>query len=70
MTTIKPSLDSYMKELKSLEKINKQDVKDIISWAGTRNDAAHGHWENVSDRNRIKLMLEGVNLFIRKYSEI
>lgn len=69
MTTIKLSLDSYSKELKSLGLITKQDLKDITSWGGTRNDAAHGHWGNVEDRNRIKLMLEGVNLFMRKYSE-
>jgi hypothetical protein len=69
IATIKNSLDAYSQELKKLEKINKQDLKDIISWGGTRNDAAHGHWQNVEDRQRIKLMLEGVNLFIRKYSE-
>lgn len=67
---IKPSLDAYCKELRIKELISKQDVKDITSWGGTRNDAAHGHWENVDDRNRIKLMLEGVNLFMRKYSFI
>lgn len=69
LTTIKNSLDSYSKELRKQDKITKQDLKDIVSWGGTRNDAAHGHWENVEDRNRIKLMLEGVNLFMRKYSK-
>lgn len=69
MTTIKLSLDSYSKELRSKELISKQDLKDITSWSGTRNDAAHGIWKNVEDRNRIKLMLEGVNLFMRKYSQ-
>jgi len=68
LTTIKNSLDAYSTELKRQDKISKQDLKDIVSWSGTRNDAAHGHWENVNDRNRIKLMLEGVNLFMRKYS--
>ena len=69
MTSIKNSLDAYSTELRRQEKISKQDLKDIVSWGGTRNDAAHGHWDNVDDRNRIKLMLEGVNLFMRKYSE-
>jgi hypothetical protein len=69
MTTIKLSIDSYSKELRSREMISKQDLKDITSWGGTRNDAAHGIWNNVEDRNRIKLMLEGVNLFMRKYSQ-
>lgn len=68
ITTIKNSLDAYSSELRKQEKITKQDLKDIVSWGGTRNDAAHGHWENVNDKNRIKLMLEGVNLFMRKYS--
>lgn len=70
ISTIKNSLDAYSQELKKLEKINKQDLKDIVSWGGARNDAAHGHWQNVEDRHRIRLMLEGVNLFIRKYSEV
>jgi len=69
ISTIKNSLDAYTQELRKLDKISKQDLKDITSWGGTRNDAAHGHWENVDDRQRIKLMLEGVNLFMRKYSE-
>jgi hypothetical protein len=68
LNSIKNSLDGYSSELRKQEKITKQDLKDIVSWGGTRNDAAHGHWTNVEDRNRIKLMLEGVNLFMRKYS--
>lgn len=69
LTTIKNSLDAYTTELKKLNKISKQDVKDLTSWSGIRNDAAHGHWDNVADRKRIKLMLEGVNLFMRKYGD-
>jgi hypothetical protein len=64
---IKMNIDSYAKELKSMDLISKQDMKDITSWGGMRNDAAHGHWANVEERNRVKLMLEGVNLFMRKY---
>ena len=69
LSTIKNNLTFYSTELKKQEKIKKQDVKDIISWGGIRNDAAHGHWENVKDKERVKLMLEGVNLFLRKYSK-
>ena len=65
----KPSLDSYAKSLREEELITKQDAKDITSWAGLRNHAAHGEWEEVSDKSRISLMLEGVNLFMRKYGE-
>ncbi|MBK9419833.1 MAG: hypothetical protein IPN44_02120 [Flavobacteriales bacterium] len=68
LTKIKNSIDAYAQRLRELELISKQDGKDIISWGGTRNDAAHGHWNNVEDRNRIKLMLEGVNLFMRQHS--
>ena len=64
----KEGLDTYCKLLREAELISKQDVKDITSWAGIRNHAAHGEWEEVSDRNRIRLMLEGVNLFLRKYT--
>lgn len=65
----KPSLDSYAKVLREAELITKQDVKDIISWSGLRNHAAHGEWDEVNDKNRISIMLEGVNLFMRKYGE-
>lgn len=64
---LKPGLETYAKVLRAEDMINKQDMKDITSWAGTRNDAAHGKWDEVSDKNRIRLMLEGVNLFMRKY---
>lgn len=65
----KPSLDSYAKVLREEELITKQDVKDITSWSGLRNHAAHGEWAEVNDKNRISLMLDGVNLFMRKYGE-
>ena len=63
----KPSLDSYSKLLRENDLITKQDSKDITSWAGLRNHAAHGEWEEVDDKKRISLMLEGVNFFMRKY---
>jgi len=65
----KPSLDSYAKVLREAELITKQDIKDITSWSGLRNHAAHGEWSEVNDKTRISLMLEGVNLFMRKYGE-
>jgi hypothetical protein len=64
----KPGIDTYCKTLRTADLISKQDAKDITSWAGIRNDAAHGEWEKVSDRARIRLMLEGVNLFMRQKS--
>ena len=62
----KAGIDAYTKVLRAAELISKQDVKDITSWAGVRNHAAHGEWDKVSNRNRIRLMLEGVNLFMRQ----
>ena len=38
----------------------KQDIKDITSWSGLRNHAAHGEWDLVSDRRQVDLMLQGV----------
>ncbi|CAH0354820.1 hypothetical protein [Aquabacterium sp. CECT 9606] len=65
----KPSIDSYGQVLLAEELITKQDMKDIIAWGGLRNHAAHGEWEEVSDRTRASIMLDGVNLFLRKYSQ-
>jgi len=65
----RPSLDAYATTLRSEELITKQDMKDIASWGGTRNHAAHGEWEEIGDKSRINLMLEGVNLFMRKYGD-
>lgn len=63
----KPGIQAYADALREAELITKQDMKDITSWAGIRNHAAHGEWEQVSDKQRITLMLEGVNLFMRRY---
>ena len=64
----KPGLETYSQVLRDAGLITKQDGKDITSWAGVRNHAAHGEWNEVSDKARVSLMLEGVNLFMRKYS--
>jgi len=64
----KPSLDSYAKILREAELITKQDIKDITAWVGIRNYAAHGEWNEVGDRARVRLMLESVNLFMRQYA--
>ena len=64
----KPTIDVYAKALRQNESIDKQDYKDITAWAGIRNNAAHGLWELVKDREKINIMLAGVSIFIRKYS--
>jgi hypothetical protein len=63
----KPSLEVYAHVLAGADLITKQDVKDITAWAGLRNHAAHGQWGEVGDKQRASIMLEAVNLFIRKY---
>jgi hypothetical protein len=60
-------IDAYAKALLGSGLIDKQDIKDLTSWAGIRNDAAHGNWDQVSDPARIRLMLEGVNHFMRRH---
>lgn len=65
----KPSIDIYALALLGKDFLSKQDHKDILSWAGLRNDAAHGYWDKVKDREQIKLMLYGVNSFINRYSK-
>jgi hypothetical protein len=65
----KPGIDAYVKTLRAADSISKQDVKDITSWAGIRNHAAYGEWDAVGNRNRVRLMLEGVNLFMRQSEE-
>jgi len=64
----KPGMDNYATVLRDAELLTRQDCKDIIAWAGLRNHAAHGEWDEVSDRSRVSLMLDGVNLFMRKYA--
>ena len=61
----KPSIDAYAGTLREAELIDKQDAKDIASWAGLRNYAAHGDWDQVADKNRVAIMIEGINLFMR-----
>lgn len=63
----KPCLDTYAQVLLAEELLTKQDMKDITAWGGLRNHAAHGEWNEVSDKQRAAIMLDGVNLFLRKY---
>jgi hypothetical protein len=64
----RPGLATFAQILREADLITKQDAKDIESWGGLRNYAAHGEWDQVSDIPRIRLMLEGVNLFMRRYA--
>ena len=65
---LKPGIETYSQILRTANLIGEQVGKDTTSWAGIRNHAAHGEWNEVADKIRVMLMLEGVNLFMRKYS--
>lgn len=66
----KTGIDAYARKLRQEDILTAQDMKDITAWAGLRNLAAHGDWGQVADEFRVHLMLEGVNLFMRKYSRL
>ena len=68
MGNLKPGIANYAKKLYELKLISAQDNKDILAWSGLRNEAAHGKWDEINSRERAKIMLEAVNLFIRKHS--
>jgi hypothetical protein len=63
----RPGISSYAAALRRVEAMTAQDVKDVSAWAGLRNDAAHGNFEDLS-RERALLMADGVNHFMRTHS--
>ena len=65
----KPGIDAYAGALREAELIDRQDAKDIVAWGGLRNHAAHGEWDQVADKNRVAIMIEGINLFMRRYAK-
>ena len=46
--------------------MQKTDNKSVTSWLGLRNDAAHPDSKEI-DGETVKLMIEGIKLFIKKY---
>lgn len=40
--------------------------KNVTSWLGLRNDAAHGHYEKYEHAN-VRLMLDGISLFVQQH---
>ena len=63
----KHGIASYASALRAAGTISAQDVKDITSWAGHRNEAAHGQFDQLS-RQRAQIMVDGVNLFLQIHS--
>jgi hypothetical protein len=66
-TNDEKSIGGYAAILKRKNLIDRQDIKDITSWAGLRNSAAHGDWVSVESREKIEIMVKGINLFLRKH---
>lgn len=62
----RPGLQSYAEALKAAEVIDRQTVKDVVSVAGVRNDAAHGDFEAVTV-GRVEVMEQQVNLMLRQF---
>ena len=63
----RPGIQAYAEALRKVEVLSAQDVKDITAWAGQRNAAAHGQFEQLS-LDRARLMVDGVNLFMRQHT--
>jgi len=59
----RPGIAAYGRALRKAEILGKQHMKDIEQMAGLRNDAAHGHFEGLS-QERAGLMEQQVNLFL------
>ena len=64
----KASINNYAMALKQNNLIDLQEYKEITAWTGIRNDAAHGNWNKVDNRDKLNLVLSGVTIFIKKHS--
>lgn len=62
----RPPLDRMNSELAKEGIYNKSVQKQITFFAGLRNDAAHGNW-NEFDKTNIEAMLKGVRDFMEKH---
>ncbi|MFD0856803.1 hypothetical protein ACFQ07_31515 [Actinomadura adrarensis] len=61
----KPGINTYAAALQAAGDLSRQEVKDITAWAGRRNDAAHGDFDDLT-RESARLMVDGINLFLQK----
>jgi hypothetical protein len=65
----RPSISAYAGCLRAAGLLSKQDVKDIDQMGGIRNDAAHGHFQDLDDE-RAELMERQVNRFLRRLADL
>lgn len=61
----KPGINTYATALQQAGDLTRQEVKNITSWAGLRNHAAHGEWDQIS-REEARILVAGINLFLQQ----
>ena len=59
-------LDAMNSELAKAQVYNKNEQKSVGAWAGTRNSAAHGHY-NEYTTEQVRLMILGVRDFVNRH---
>lgn len=64
----RPSMDAYAEALVKSQVLDRQDVKDVKSMAGRRNEAAHGEFEKIDDARVARGMVDQVNLFLQRHA--
>jgi hypothetical protein len=62
----KPGITSYANALREAEVLSVQEVKDVTSWGGMRNEAAHGKFDRIELANA-GLMAQGINFFMQRH---
>lgn len=62
-----PGLDSYGTALKAATTITAQEAKQVTSWAGLRNQAAHGERLDELTIAEARIMADGINLFLQRH---
>ena len=61
----RPTIQAIADSLRREGLLSQQDVKDVQQMAGVRNEAAHGHFDELS-RERAGLMEQQVNMFLSR----
>lgn len=64
----RPGLTSYAQALRSADALSTEDVKEITSLAGVRNQAAHGELDKLS-AERAGVFVDRVNLLLRQLQQ-
>lgn len=61
----KAGIHSYASALRQVDALTPQELKDVTAWAGLRNSAAHGQFDQIGLPNA-RLMAQGINLFMQR----